>query len=70
MSEPNLHIRFIFKSGSEFTIKCDSFTLSRNALGQIASYEVKGISENKPLYIDFSEVAAIVREVSNEVKVE
>lgn len=63
-----MHIRFILKSGAEFTMKCDSFTLHRNGLNQITGWEAKGILENKPLEIDFSEVAAIVRLCSNEME--
>lgn len=69
-NEKLMHIRFILKSGAEFTMKCESFTLSRNGLNQITSWKAKGIVENKPLEIDFSQVAAIVRVYSNEVEVD
>lgn len=62
-----MSIRFILKSGAEFTMKCDEFTLNRNGLGALAGCEMKGIVENKPLHIDFSEVAAIVRCVADEL---
>ena len=42
-------IRFILKSGAEFTTKCDAFTLKQNALG-VAGYDIKGITEGKPVY--------------------
>lgn len=58
-------IRFILKSGAEFTTKCDAFTLKQNALG-VAGYDIKGITEGKPVYIDFEQVAAIVRTYSDE----
>lgn len=64
--EKLMHIRFILKSGAEFTMKCDSFTLTRDSLGNLTRWEADGILENKPLYIDFSQVAAIVRVYSNE----
>ena len=66
--EKLMHIRFIFKSGAEFTMKCKSFTLTRNSLGQATRWEADGIIENKPLEINFSEIAAIVRVYSNEVE--
>lgn len=63
---PKMTIRVILKSGVEFAVKCDEFTLSRNGLEQVTGYNIKGISENKPVYLDFSEVAAVVRVFSDE----
>lgn len=59
-------IHVILKSGVEFTIKCDEFTLTQNGLGRVTGYNIKGITENKPVYIDFEEVAAVVRTYSDE----
>lgn len=59
-------IRVILKSGTEFTIKCDEFTLTRNGLGSVTGYDIKGITENKPVYLNFEEVAAVVRTYSDE----
>lgn len=61
-----MSIRVILKCGAEFTVKCDKFTLEKNALGEVKSYEISGIVENKPLYLDFDQVAAIVRIYSDE----
>lgn len=61
-----MSIRIILKSGAEFTVKCDSFTLKRNGFDQITGIEAKGITENKFLHLDFDEVAAIVRRYSDE----
>ncbi len=58
-------IRFILKSGAEFTTKCDTFTLNQNALG-VTGYNIEGITEGKPVYIDFEQVAAIIRTYSDE----
>ena len=63
---PKMTIRVILKSGAEFAIKCDEFTLTRNGFQQVTGYNVKGITENKPVYLDFSEVAAVVRLISDE----
>lgn len=52
---PKMTIRVILKSGSEFAIKCDKFTIKQ-----------KGITENKPVYLDFEQVAAVVRLFSDE----
>lgn len=63
-------IRVILNSGSEFSIKCDEFTLMKNGLGLVTGYSIEGITENKPIYLDFEQVAAVVRVVSNERKEE
>lgn len=62
---PKMTIRVILKSGAEFAIKCEEFTLKQNALGA-SGYNIKGISENKPIYLDFEQVAAVVRVFSDE----
>lgn len=61
-----MSIRIILKSGVEFTVKCDSFTINKNGLGQTTGYDIQGITENKPVYLDFEQVAAIVRTYSDE----
>ena len=61
-----MSIRIILKSGVEFTTKCDKFTLKQNGLGETTGYEIAGITENKPVYLDFDEVAAIIRLYSDE----
>lgn len=61
-----LSIRIMLESGTEFTIKCEKFTLKKNGLGEITGYEIEGISENKPIYLNFDKIAAIVRTVSDE----
>ena len=61
-----MSIRIILKSGAEFTVKCDKFTLKQNGLEQITGYEIAGITENKPIHINFDEVAASIRLYSDE----
>lgn len=61
-----ISMRVILKSGVEFTTKCDSFTLTRNGLDHVTGYKISGIVENKPVYLDFEQVAAIVRVLSDE----
>ena len=61
-----MSIRIILKSGVEFTTKCDKFTLKQDKFGQKTGYDILGITENKPVYLDFDEVAAIVRLFSDE----
>ena len=59
---PKMTIRVILKSGAEFAIKCEEFTLKQNALGA-SGYNIKGISENKPIYLDFEQVAFIEKQL-------
>lgn len=63
---PKMTIRVILKSGSEFAIKCDKFTIQQNGFGQATGYNIEGITENKPVYLDFEQVAAVVRVFSDE----
>lgn len=63
---PKMTIRIILKSGSEFAIKCDKFTIQKNSFGQATGYSIEGITENKPVYLDFEQVAAVVRVFSDE----
>ena len=65
---PKLSMRVILKSGAEFTTKCDKFTLKKNGFGEVTGYEISGITENKPVYLNFEDVAAIVRVFSDEVE--
>lgn len=59
-------IRIVLKSGVVFDVKCTEFTLDRNGLGNVVGYDIKGITENKPVYLDLEQVAAIVRTLSEE----
>lgn len=61
-------IRVILNGGSEFAIKCEEFTLEQNGLGQVTGYSIEGITENKPVYLNFEQVAAIVRILSDEAR--
>lgn len=61
-----MSIRVILKNGAEFTVKCDEFTLKQNELTGATGYNIKGITENKPVYLDFEQVAAVVRVLSDE----
>ena len=61
-----LSLRIMLESGTEFTIKCEKFTLERNGLWEVTGYNIEGISENKPVYLNFDKIAAIVRTVSDE----
>ena len=60
-------IRFILKSGKEFDVKCSEFTIEKSKItGAPVGYNINGIIENKPLFIDLTEVDAILRVLSDE----
>ena len=44
---PKMTIRVILKSGSEFAIKCDKFTIKQNGFGQATGYNIEGITEKQ-----------------------
>lgn len=51
------------------SIICDKFTLTRNGFQQVTGYNIEGITENQPVYLDFEQVAAVVRVFSDEKEV-
>lgn len=59
-------VRIILKSGKEFTVKCEKFVVSENIGGGLAGYEIDGIIENRPVYLDVSDVSAVVDVLSDE----
>ena len=53
-----------FKSGLELPITCEEFSIGTFTLtGKLDSYTIKGIKDNKPVYIDTTQVDCIWREV-------
>ena len=56
-----MKIIFVLRNGFTFSVTCDEFSLSQNALGQYTGYEIKGIKDNKPLYISWDDVVLIYR---------
>ena len=60
-------IVIVFKNGYELRTKCKSVETTRNNLtGRITNIDYKGITENKPLGLDFDEVICIYRVMSDE----
>ena len=59
-------VRIILKCGAEFSVKCDKFAITRNRLDQVTGYKIEGITDNKPIYLDWEQVAAVVRVYSDE----
>lgn len=66
---PKMTIRVILKSGVEFAIKCEKFTIQRDGFGNVVGYDIGGITENKPVYLNIEQIAAIIRTLSDEKEV-
>lgn len=59
-------ICFVFKSGYSFKTKCEEFSLKRNGFDMITGYTIKGITENKPIELNFEDIVCIYRVLSDE----
>lgn len=58
--------RFRDGDGFELKMKCKSFTVERNGLGEICGYKAEGITENKPIDFKFEDIMCIYRVLSDE----
>ena len=56
-----MKIVIVLKNGFTLTVTCDKFSLNKNGLGQYTGYEIKGIKDNKPLYISWEDVVLVYR---------
>lgn len=53
-----------FRNGTKIDINCDEFEIERNqATRQIKSYNITGIKDTKPVYMDISEILWITRKL-------
>ncbi len=60
-------IRIRFKSGFELPITCDECIIKKSALdGELIGYDIKGIKDNKPLFIQLENVECIFSEAVND----
>lgn len=52
-----------FKSGYELPITCDEFVIETNRVtGEIDSYNIKGIKDNKPIFFRSEDVECVYAE--------
>lgn len=58
-------VKIRFKSGFELLITCDKFSIKTLA-GEITSYDIAGIADNKPLFFRPEDVECIFQEMNNE----
>lgn len=60
MNKHRIHI--ILKNGREIIMECDTFKVKRNPFtGKIEAAEWTGADLTQPLYIDLSDISAILR---------
>lgn len=61
-------IVILFKNGKEISVKCNEAEFDRDKeTGRIVNIHFVGIKDNQLLDLDFNEVIAIYRKVSDEV---
>lgn len=64
-------ITILFRNGKELSVKCDSVDAERNAITRrVMNLHFEGIEENKILDLDFNEIIAIYRKISDEAEEE
>ena len=55
-------IVFRFKDGFELPVECESFECGTNSMtGHISNYKIKGITNNKPIFISLDDVICVWR---------
>lgn len=60
-----IKVRVILKCGNEFVIECEKVTVRYStATGELTSFIYDGCTKNIPLYLNMSQVAAVVQEES------
>ena len=62
-----MKIVFVFRNGFQLCVTCKEFTLEKTILGIPDGYEIKGITDNKPLYINWDDVICVYRDVEVEL---
>lgn len=56
-----------FKSGFELPITCDSFSLTQHPMtNEITKYDIKGITDNKPIFLRLEDVECVFRDMTAE----
>ena len=61
-----MRIGIIFKNGFYLSVNCEEFTLYKNVLDVPTGYEIKGVTNHEPMYIDWDEVACVFRDLEGE----
>jgi len=60
-------VKIRFKSGFELPITCEKFNMRTDAVtGEITSYHIEGITDNKPLFFRSEDIECIIQEMNDE----
>lgn len=59
-----MEITICFKNGKKLVITCEEFGIEKDITGKLQAFQIKGIEDNKPLYIDYNEIIYISRKLS------
>ena len=59
-----MEITICFKNGEKLVITCEEFGIEKDIAGNPETFHIKGIEDNKPLYIDYNEIIYISRKLS------
>ena len=54
-------VRFILKNGCSFTVQCEEASVTVRD-GEMTGYKLSGIIQNRPLFIDIEQIAAVISE--------
>lgn len=58
-----IKIRVILKNGKDFVMECESLTTKYStATSELTSFRYDGCEKNRPLYLDLSQVVAVLQE--------
>lgn len=59
-------VNVYLKSGRGITVVCERIISHLSRTGKLINYEFIGVKQNNPLYIDITDVSAVVEEMGNE----
>lgn len=62
-----MKIVFVFRNGFQLCVTCEKFTLEKTVFGTPDGYVIKGITDNKPLYINWDDVICVYRDMGVEL---
>lgn len=58
-----------FKSGFELPITCELFSITQHPMtNEITEYDIKGITDNKPIFFRSEDIECIFRDMTAEGK--
>ena len=61
-----MKVIIVFKTGFQFSITCEEFSITKSSLGVPIGYEIKSIIDNKPIYFNLNDVLCIYRDLNEE----